>query len=106
MTTEQKVGRGGKRVGAGRKPSANLASKLATVKMTPEEHRTFLKVGGSRWLKQLLGATSNGDDQATAGLIANFLRQLSGTDWDGKDLAELASAVESGERKVRFDPDF
>lgn len=46
------------------------------------------------------------DDQATVQLIANFLRQIAGTDWSKKDLAELADAVETGERKVIFDPNY
>lgn len=45
-------------------------------------------------------------DQATAQLIANFLRQIAGADWSKKDLLELANAVETGNRKVIFDPDY
>lgn len=48
------VGRGGVRKGAGRKPSLNPATKLATVKMTREQHKVFLSLGGSKWVKQLL----------------------------------------------------
>lgn len=45
-------------------------------------------------------------DKATVQLIANFLRQIAGTDWSKKDLKELADAVENGERTVIFDPDY
>ena len=45
-------------------------------------------------------------DKSTVQLIANFLRQIAGTDWSKKDLGELADAVENGERTVAFDPDF
>lgn len=41
-----------------------------------------------------------------AKLIANFLRQIAGSDWSRKELLELARVVASGERRVRFDPDF
>lgn len=44
-------------------------------------------------------------DQDTVQLIANFLRQIAGTDWSKQDLSELADAVESGARKVFFGPD-
>ena len=50
--------------------------------------------------------TDLGADPHTLKLIANFLRQLAGTDWSGADLRELAAAVETGRRCVRFDPDF
>lgn len=46
------------------------------------------------------------NDQATVQLIANFLRQIAETDWSKKDLKELADAVETGGRKVAFDPDY
>ena len=46
--------RGGHRLGAGRKPSANPATKLVTIKVTPEQHKTFLDAGGSKWLKLML----------------------------------------------------
>lgn len=45
-------------------------------------------------------------DQVTARLVANFLRQIAGCDWSKKELSELADAVEAGERKVFFDPDY
>lgn len=45
-------------------------------------------------------------DRAAARLIANFLRQLAVGDWSKKELRELADLVESGQRRVRFDPDF
>jgi hypothetical protein len=48
---------GGKRDGAGRPPSANPATKLVTVKMTPAQHQKFLEIGGSRWLKRMLETT-------------------------------------------------
>lgn len=46
------MGRGGVRKGAGRKPSLNPATKLATVKMTREQHKAFLQLGGSKWVKK------------------------------------------------------
>ena len=42
---------GGKREGAGRKPSADPASKMATIRLTPTQHAKFLELGGSRWVK-------------------------------------------------------
>ena len=45
---------GGTRAGAGRKPSPNPATKLATIKMTPEQHARFISLGGSRWVKAML----------------------------------------------------
>lgn len=50
--------KGGKREGAGRPPATNPATKLVTVKMTPEQHRKFIEIGGSRWLKRMLETTS------------------------------------------------
>jgi hypothetical protein len=43
---------------AGRPPSENKASKLATIKMTPAEHVKFLERGGSRWVKRMLAEPS------------------------------------------------
>ena len=45
-------------------------------------------------------------DPATVKLIANFLRQLAGSDWSKGELMELASLVETGQRRIVFDPDF
>lgn len=42
----------------------------------------------------------------SARLVANFLRQIAGTDWSKNDLAELADAVETGARKVTLDLDY
>jgi hypothetical protein len=47
-------GKGGKREGAGRPIEINPATKLATVKMTPTQHKEFLELGGSRWVKRLI----------------------------------------------------
>jgi len=44
----------GKREGAGRPPSADPATKLVTVKMTIRQHKQFLELGGSRWVKRLI----------------------------------------------------
>ena len=41
----------------GRPPSDNKATKLATIKMTPDEHSRFLERGGGRWVKRLLAET-------------------------------------------------
>jgi hypothetical protein len=46
---------GGKRPGAGRPPAADPASKLVTVRMTTTQHAKFIELGGSRWVKLLLG---------------------------------------------------
>lgn len=45
-------------------------------------------------------------DPATVKLVANFLRQLAGSDWSKKEPRELADLVETGQRRVSFDPDF
>lgn len=45
-------------------------------------------------------------DTETVKLVANFLRQLAGSDWSKKDLRALADLVEAGQRKVFFDPDY
>jgi hypothetical protein len=50
----QMTPKGGKREGAGRKPSPNPATKLATIKMTPRQHARFIELGGSRWVKSLI----------------------------------------------------
>ena len=49
-------GQGGAGRGQGRKPSPNPATKLATIKMTPEQHTQFIELGGSRWVKGLIDA--------------------------------------------------
>lgn len=48
--------KGGTRPGAGRKPAADQATKLATMKLTPSQHAKFLELGGSRWVKRLIDA--------------------------------------------------
>lgn len=48
--------KGGTRPGAGRKPAADPATKLAVIKMTPTQHAKFLELGGSRWVKRLIDA--------------------------------------------------
>jgi hypothetical protein len=53
--------KGGKREGAGRKPSLESATKLATIKMTPPQHTRFLDLGGSRWVKRLIDETRSPD---------------------------------------------
>ena len=45
---------GGIRPGAGRPPALNPANKQVRVNMTPEQHRKFMLLGGSRWIKRLL----------------------------------------------------
>jgi hypothetical protein len=42
----------------GRPPSDNPAIKRIAVKVTPEQHRAFLALGASRWLKKLLDAAN------------------------------------------------
>ncbi len=46
--------KGGKREGAGRKPSADPASKMTTMRLTPTQHAKYLELGGSRWVKRLI----------------------------------------------------
>jgi hypothetical protein len=46
--------RGGKREGAGRPIEINPANKKVQVWLTEEQHRKFIEIGGSRWLKRLL----------------------------------------------------
>ena len=46
--------RGGKREGAGRPRTLNPPDKQIKVLVTEEQHRQFLDLGGSRWLKRLL----------------------------------------------------
>ena len=41
----------------GRKPSLNPATKLVTIKMTPQQAAKFLELGGSRWVKRLIDET-------------------------------------------------
>lgn len=48
------MSKGGRQPGAGRKPAADPAVKLATIKMTPTQHAKFLELGGSRWVKRLI----------------------------------------------------
>jgi hypothetical protein len=45
---------GGKREGAGRPPSPNPANVNVHIKMTAQQHRQFLDLGGSRWVKRLI----------------------------------------------------
>ena len=49
--------RGGKREGAGRKPSKNPAKKAVSIKMTIDQHKKFLLLGGSKWIKKIIDAT-------------------------------------------------
>jgi len=49
---------GGKRPGAGRPPSPNPAVKRIAVKVTPEQHKRFHHLGGSKWLKDLLNRST------------------------------------------------
>ena len=44
---QEKNTRGGKRAGAGRKPSGRHDVR---VRLTPEEHEVFKRLGGSNWL--------------------------------------------------------
>ena len=46
--------KGGKRPGAGRPISKTPASKMITVKLTPEQLRKWKHVGSSKWLKRML----------------------------------------------------
>ena len=54
IRTSQKNMTGGKREGAGRPVSINPASKMITAKLTQEQHRRWVELGASRWLKRLL----------------------------------------------------
>ncbi len=64
---------GGHREGAGRPPEENPATKLATIKMTPEQHAKFLEVGGSRFLKRMLDALNKPDGSSTLKRILDAL---------------------------------
>ena len=46
--------KGGKREGAGRKPSVDPASKMTTMRLTPTQHAKYRELGGSRWVKRLI----------------------------------------------------
>jgi len=48
------VPKGGKRPGAGRPPATNPASKMITVKVTPEQYKRWKDWGSSHWLKRML----------------------------------------------------
>ena len=39
---------------AGRPKSTNPANKPILVRLTQEQHRQYLEIGGARWLKRLL----------------------------------------------------
>jgi hypothetical protein len=45
---------GGKREGAGRPPATNPAIKRIAVKVTQAQHKRFIELGASKWLKALL----------------------------------------------------
>lgn len=63
--------------------------------------------GLDRWdMAGSASMTTAATEVVTVKLIANFLRQLAGASWSGRDLAELADDVESGRRLVVYDPDY
>ena len=44
--------KGGKREGAGRKPSANPYTTQPAIRMTPAQHARLKTLGGSAWVRQ------------------------------------------------------
>jgi hypothetical protein len=42
----------------GRPPIQNPATKRVAVKVTPEQHKTWLALGASKWLKRMLETAS------------------------------------------------
>ena len=66
--------RGGKREGAGRPPATrpvgrppidNPATKRVAVKVTPEQHDTWIALGASKWLKAILDEMKNKSKKST-----------------------------------------
>lgn len=43
--------KGGKRAGAGRKPSANPYTEQPTIRMTPEQYEALKALGGANWIR-------------------------------------------------------
>ncbi len=63
--------------------------------------------GLDRWnMTGSASMTAAATEAMTVKLIANFLRQLAGTSWSGRELAALADEVEAGRRMVVYDPDY
>lgn len=46
--------KGGKREGAGRKPSTDPAIKMISVKLTQAQYAKWVEIGASRWLKRMI----------------------------------------------------
>ena len=40
--------------GSGRPPSSNPASKSISIRVTPNQHKKFLSMGSSKWIKKLI----------------------------------------------------
>lgn len=51
---------------AGRPKATNPASKLVTMRMTPQQQKAFLERGGSRWVKRMLTDLTENDSQGLA----------------------------------------
>jgi hypothetical protein len=51
--------KGGKQPGAGRPPTDNPARHIVKARLTDEQYAKWLELGGSRWLKRVLGEALN-----------------------------------------------
>lgn len=61
--------KGGKREGAGRKPSANPYTAQPTIRMTPEQQAALKTLGGSAWIRgQIDTAIKKPPDVSIGGL--------------------------------------
>lgn len=50
--------KGGKREGAGRKPSANPYTAQPTIRMTPEQQAALKTLGGSAWVRDQIDSAN------------------------------------------------
>ncbi len=53
MTDNTLSGRGGTRTGAGRPKEENTA-KRRSIRLTDEDYANFLKLGGAKWLREMI----------------------------------------------------
>ena len=56
--------KGGKREGAGRKPSTSPYTAQPTIRMTVEQYAKLKQLGGSAWVRLQIDAASEGKKQA------------------------------------------
>lgn len=57
--------KGGKREGAGRKPSASPHTARVTIRLTPAQAAQLKSLGGAVWLRQQIHSTINQTEQTT-----------------------------------------